>query len=44
MKRICTLKADLDTHLSDLETWFSKKRGYPEKLAVEQIQRALKST
>ena len=43
MKRICTHKADLDTHLLDLKTW-SSKRGYPEKLAVEQIQRALKST
>ena len=43
MKRICTHKADLETHLLDLKTWFSK-RGYPEKLVVEQIQRALKPT
>ena len=43
MKRICTHKADLETHLLDLKAWFSK-RGYPEKLLVEQIQRALKAT
>ena len=42
LKRICSRKSDLDSHGEDLKNWFSK-RGYPEKVIREQVNRALRS-
>ena len=40
LKRICSRKSDLDSHVKELKNWFSK-RGYPAKVISEQVNRAL---
>ena len=40
LKRICSQKNDLDSHVKELENWFSK-RGYPAKVISELVNRAL---
>ena len=42
LKRICSQKSDLDSHLKELKNWFSK-RGYPAKEISDQVNRALRS-
>ena len=42
LKRICSQKSDLDSHLKELKNWFSK-RSYPAKVINEQVNRALRS-
>ena len=42
LKRICSQKSDLDSHVKELKNWFSK-RGYPAKVISEQVNRALRS-
>ena len=34
LKRICSQKSDLDSHVKELKNWFSK-RGYPAKVINE---------
>ena len=43
LKRICSEKNDFDVHVEDLETWF-RKRGYPDYLVKEQVEKALRFT
>ena len=40
LKRICSEKNDLNVHVEDLKTWF-RKRGYPDYLIKEQVEKAL---
>ena len=40
LKKICCEKNDLNVHVEDLKTWFSK-RGYPDYLIKEQVEKAL---
>ena len=42
LKRICSPKSDLDSHVKELKNWFSK-RDYPPKRISEQVNRALRS-
>ena len=42
LKRTCSRKSDLDSHVKELKNCFSK-RGYPEKVIREQVNRALRS-
>ena len=42
LKRICSQKSDLDSHVKELKNWFSK-RGYPAKVISDQVNRALRS-
>ena len=42
LKRICSQKSNLDSHVKELKNWFSK-RSYPAKVISEQVNRALKS-
>ena len=42
LKRICSQKSDLDSHVKELKNWFSK-RGYPAKVICEQVNRDLRS-
>ena len=42
LKRICSQKCDLDSHVKELKNCFSK-RGYPEKVIRVQVNRALRS-
>ena len=42
LKRICSQKCYLDPHVKELKNWFSK-RGYPEKVISEQVNRTLRS-
>ena len=41
LKRICSEKNDLNVHVEDLKTWF-RKRGYPDYLIKEQVEKTLK--
>ena len=43
LKRICSDKSDLNVHVEDLKTWF-RKRGYPDHLIREQVEKALRLT
>ena len=43
LKRICSEKNDLNVHVEDLKTWF-RKRGYPDFLIKEQVEKALRLT
>ena len=43
LKRICFEKNDLNVHVEDLKIWF-RKRGYPDYLIKEQVERALRVT
>ena len=43
LKRICSEKNDLNVHVEDLKTWFCK-RGYPDYLIKEQVEKALRLT
>ena len=43
LKRICSEKNDLNVHVEDLKTWF-RKRGYPDYLIKEQVEKALRLT
>ena len=43
LKRIYSEKNDLNVHVEDLKTWFRKK-GYPDYLIKEQIEKALRLT
>ena len=40
LKRICSEKRDLDSNVENLSEWF-RKRGYPEQLIKNQVDRAL---
>ena len=42
LKRICSQKSDLNSHVKELKNWFSK-RGYPDRIISEQVNRALRS-
>ena len=42
LKRICSQKSDLDSHVKELKNWFNK-RSYPAKVISEQVNRALRS-
>ena len=42
LKKICSQKSDLDSHVKERKNWFSK-RGYPVKVISEQVNRALRS-
>ena len=42
-KRICSEKNGLNVHVEDLKTWF-RKRGYPDFLVKEQVEKALRLT
>ena len=42
-KRISSVKNDLNVHVEDLKIWF-RKRGYPDYLIKEQVERALSIT
>ena len=42
LKTICCQKSDLNSHVKELQNWFSK-RGYPEKVMSKQVNRALRS-
>ena len=42
LKRICSQKSDLNSHVKELKSWFSK-RGYPDRIISEQVNRALRS-
>ena len=42
LKRICSQKSNLDSHVRELKNWFSK-RGYPVKVISEQFNGALRS-
>ena len=42
LKRICSQKSDLDSHVKELKIWFSK-RGYLVKVISEQVNGALRS-
>ena len=42
LKRIRSQKSDLNSHVKELKSWFSK-RGYPERIISEQVNRALRS-
>ena len=42
LKRICSQKSDLNSHVKELKSWFSK-RGYPDRIVTEQVNRALRS-
>ena len=42
LKRICSQKSNLDSHVKELKNWFSK-RGYPAKVISDQVNRALRS-
>ena len=41
LKRICSQKSDIDSHVKVLKNWFSK-RVYPEKVISEEANRALR--
>ena len=41
LKRICSEKNDLNVHIEDLKTWF-RRRGYPDYLIKEQVEKALR--
>ena len=43
LKRICSEKNDLNVHVEDLKIWLHK-RGYPDYLMREQVERALRIT
>ena len=43
LKRICSEKNELNVHVEDLKMWF-RKRGYPDNLIKEQVEKALKIT
>ena len=43
LKRICFEKNDLNVHAEDLKTWFCK-RGYPDYLIKEQVEKILRLT
>ena len=43
LKRICSEKDDLNVHVEDLKTWL-RKRGYPDYLMKEQVEKALRLT
>ena len=43
LNRICYGKNDLNVHVEDLKIWFHK-RGYPDYLIKEQVERALSVT
>ena len=42
LKRICSQKSNLDSHVKELKNWFSKS-GYPAKVISEQVNGALRS-
>ena len=42
LKRICSQKSDLNSHVKELKSWFCK-RGYPDRIISEQVNRALRS-
>ena len=42
LKRICSQTSDLNSHVKELKSWFSK-RGYPDRIISEQVNRALRS-
>ena len=42
-KRICSENNDLNVRVEDLKTWF-RKRGYPDYLIKEQVEKALRLT
>ena len=42
LKRICSQKSNIHSHVKELNNWFSK-RTYPEKIISEQINWALRS-
>ena len=43
LKRRCSEKNGLNVHVEDLKTWF-RKRGYPDYLIKEQLEKALRLT
>ena len=43
LKRICSENNDLNVRVEDLKTWF-RKRGYPDYLIKEQVEKALRPT
>ena len=43
LKRICSEKNDLNVHVEDFKIWF-RKRGYPDYLIKEQVERVLRVT
>ena len=43
LKRTCSEKNDPNVHVEDLKTWF-RKRGYPDSLTKEQVEKALRLT
>ena len=42
LKRICSQKSDLNSHVKEFKNWFSK-RGYPGRIISVQVNRALRS-
>ena len=43
LKRICSEKNNLNVHVEDLNIWF-RKRGYPDYLINEHVEKALRLT